>query len=120
MKTRCKAGDLVLVVHDIGDCTDNTGRIVRVRGPLSFQRDYKKHCWLIEPVVQTPYAVEWRGEVSRYVVSFSHLVEHPDGWLMPIGRNPDDAKGTRAKAKAKRKTRQQPADITASLSGVEA
>jgi hypothetical protein len=87
-KARCKDGDLALVVHDIPECSDNIGRVVKVRGPLLFNRRYRKYCWLIEPVVQHLYAVERRGVVNKGIVLFCDSIEHPDDWLLPIGREP--------------------------------
>jgi hypothetical protein len=84
MKTRCKPGDMALVVRDTPACADNVGRLVRIGGPLAFNRSYRKQCWLIEPVVHRPYAVERRGKARRSIVLFSDRVEHPDCWLVPI------------------------------------
>jgi hypothetical protein len=76
-KTRYKDSDLALIVHDIPECSDNIG-----------------HCWLIEPIAQNLYAVERRGVVSRTIAVFCVLIEHPDDWLLPMGRKPAGQEAT--------------------------
>jgi len=102
MKTRCKDGDIALVVHDIPECAQNIGRLVRLSGPLCFNREYRKHCWLVQPLAPTPYAVDYKGEVRRFVVLFRHLVEHPDDWMIPVGRHPERADQSRRRAPRRR------------------
>lgn len=92
MKMRCKDGDLALVIHDEETCRENIGKLVRVRGPLGYNRRIKQYCWLIEPVKADP----WRcinNQVQPYlrVVSFASQVEHPDNWLLPINSEICDA-----------------------------
>jgi hypothetical protein len=101
MKTRCKPGDLALVVFDTPACADNVGRVVRVQGPLAFNCAYDKHCWLVEPVVQSPYAVEEKAGVRRAVVLFDHRIEHPDSWLVPIARRSPKARAAKLQLQQK-------------------
>jgi hypothetical protein len=101
-KTRCKDGELALVIHDIPECAENIGRIVLLSGPLTLNREHRKQCWLVEPVVKRLYAFECEGAVRRRVVLFRDLVEHPDDWLMPIGRDPEFSKGNARRSRRPR------------------
>jgi hypothetical protein len=85
MKLRCKSGDLALVTHDEDMCRQNIGKLVRVAGPIEYNRRLKKQCWLIEPVK----AELWQcvtTKVMHYqkIVTFASNLEHPDDWLLPI------------------------------------
>ena len=91
MALKCKAGDLALVVHDEADCHANIGRIVRVRGPVEFNRYYQKPCWLIKPIKRVMWSVSDTGSpVVRMRVNWSHRSEHPDEWLLPIRPDASD------------------------------
>lgn len=85
MHLRCKEGDLALVIHDEECCRDNIGKLVRVAGPMAFNHDLQKNCWLIQPVRRKPWGcVNAKGEAYRKVLTFASNVEHPDDWLLPI------------------------------------
>jgi hypothetical protein len=85
MTLRCKQGDLALVIHEEESCRSNIGKFVRVAGPVDFNPILKKHCWLIEPVNQTPWCcINLKEELFERVVTFADRVEHPDEWLLPI------------------------------------
>jgi len=85
MQLRCKPGDLALVIHDEEICRQNIGKLVRVAGPLGYNRRLKKMCWLIEPVKAEPWQCITRkdGHQQR-IVTFANNMEHPDDWLLPI------------------------------------
>lgn len=89
MTLRCKEGDLALIVYDEPECAANIGKLVEVRGPLMFNSDYQKHCWLIRPVQEGTWRVERLGKVYDETVDWHHLVEHPDAWMMPIRPSQD-------------------------------
>jgi len=70
-----------------------------VSGPIYYNRNYPKDCWLIEPVNPAAYAVDCSdGCVRRYVVYFKDKVEHPDAWMVPMGLDPSRTKRSRRKS----------------------
>ena len=85
--TRCRPGDLALVIHDEPCCASNIGRFVEVDGPLELNLDLNLPCWLIRPVVRAPYAVTDEKGCSFRLVDWGSLVEHPDAWLLPVRRD---------------------------------
>jgi hypothetical protein len=85
MKLRCKSGDLALVIHDEDICQQNIGKLVRVAGPLDYNRRLKRVCWLIEPVKAEPWqCVTPKVQHYQRIVTFANNMEHPDSWLLPI------------------------------------
>ena len=85
MKLRCKSGDLALVIHDEDICRQNIGKLVRVAGPLGYNRRLKKQCWLIEPVkAELWQCLTTKQKHYQRVVTFANNLEHPDDWLLPI------------------------------------
>lgn len=85
MKYRCKPGDLALVTHDEECCKANIGRLVRIAGPIGYNRRLKKKCWLIEPVKSELWScVSVKDKPYQRLVTFASNVEHPDDWLLPI------------------------------------
>ncbi len=85
MLLRCKEGDLALVIHDEESCRANIGKLVRVAGPVEYNKQLKKDCWLIEPVRKELWCcVSIRGVTYQRIVTFASEVEHPDAWLLPI------------------------------------
>jgi hypothetical protein len=94
MKTRCKPGDLALVIHDTSLCESNIGRFVQVRGPLQMNADLQLRCWLIKPVSRCTWRVEETpGQVENQTVFWRSEIEHPDAWLLPI--RPEDVDAER-------------------------
>ncbi len=88
MKFRCKPGDLALVTHDEDCCKGNIGRLVKIAGPIGYNRRLKKKCWLIEPVKPEPwFCVSVKGVPYQKLLTFENKVEHPDDWLLPIDSN---------------------------------
>lgn len=99
MDTRCKPGDLAVVIRDYDGCDDNVGRIVEVRGPLTFC-DYLGPKWLIESKSDHPWRYRERSQiqVTSGRLVFADRVEHPDDWLHPIqGSAAKDVKVSRKK-----------------------
>jgi len=84
MSTRCKPGDLAMIVRDMPGCENNVGRLVAVRGPAAV--DYKGQLtWLITPISAEPYIVDIpsTGEF-RLMEPGESTIEHPDDWMIPI------------------------------------
>jgi hypothetical protein len=102
MDTRCKPGDLAVVTRDYDGCDDNVGRIVVVRGPLTFC-DYLGPKWLIAAKSDHPWLFREgvRIQVTSGRLLFSDDVEHPDGWLHPIRGS--TAKDVKASKRTKRR-----------------
>ena len=87
MITRCKRGDLAIIINETPKCEANIGRIVRARGPFELMTLYNLYCWSIKPidngtllcqsnhVFEDPVAVycEWKN--PKFC---------PDSWLLPI------------------------------------
>ena len=84
MKTRCKPGDLAIIISDVPQCTANIGRVVAVSGPPA--RDKNGHItWLIQPVTPEPYLINtFHDDSVRFMRWQESRIEHPDEWLMPI------------------------------------
>lgn len=101
MATRCKPGDIAIILYDEPECLSNVGRLVRVHPTLQLNLDLNLACWLIEPLQADPwYVSETDGRITVKVVNVSSQVEHPDVWMLPIkdelpGKN-DCAKEPRA------------------------
>ena len=99
MDTKCKPGDLAIVIRDYDGCDDNVGRIVEVRGLLTFS-DCLGPKWLIEARSDHPWQFREgsRIQVTSGRLLFSDYVEHPDGWLHPIrGSTAKDVKVSKRK-----------------------
>lgn len=85
MNLRCKDKDIALVLYDLPECLGNVGKLVRISGPAEYNRSYRLRCWLIEPLGNETWWVEWgQGDFRFQSVRFSDRVEHPDRWLLPI------------------------------------
>ena len=84
MSTRCKPGDLAIIVQDVPGCEDNIGRVVAVRGPSAV--DYKGQLtWLITPLSDEPYIVDMPDiQGFRVMHPDEDQIEHPDDWMVPI------------------------------------
>lgn len=89
MNTRCKPGDLAIILYDVPSCTANIGRVVKVHGPLAIDR--AGHLtWLIMPVTDTPYLEnDWDGNCIGAMRRGELYLEQPDAWMLPI--RPDEA-----------------------------
>lgn len=82
-RLRCKDGDLALVIIDTPGCIRNVGRFVRVSGPVLWNAEYSKYCWLIKPVCQGKWYLETAGRIEIVAATYP-FIEHPDCWLLPI------------------------------------
>ena len=85
MNTRCKPGDLAIIIHDVPGCEANIGRVVHVSGPAVV--DYRGYLtWLIMPIDTTePYVIDNIFDDSlRYMDYLENSIEHPDAWMLPI------------------------------------
>lgn len=84
MKTRCRPGDLAIIICDEPGYQENIGRIVEVHGPAR-QVPITGAAWLIVPVTRQPYAVKTKhGKLYDVEIKASDEIEHPDAWMMPI------------------------------------
>lgn len=85
MSTRCKPGDLAIIMYDVPQCASNIGRLVEVSGPSAFNRR-QQITWLIQPVTPEPYLINNRFNGSvRFMAYREGDIEHPDEWMLPIG-----------------------------------
>lgn len=85
MDTRCKPGDIAVILYDEPECLANVGRLVRVHPSLQLNLELNLYCWLIEPLqAEHWYVAEVDGSISVKVVNASSQVEHPDLWMLPI------------------------------------
>lgn len=102
MNTRCKPGDLAIILRDYGGCDSNVGRIVKVHGPVGMC-DFWGPKWLIEATSPEPwYFTEWPAVlVTPGPMTLSDRIEHPDCWMQPI--RPQSAEQGQRVSSAKRK-----------------
>jgi hypothetical protein len=83
MRTKCRMGDLALIINDEPGCEANLGRFVRVCSlPAFFDDRFGLMIWQILPITDTPITsiCEATGEVKPSTWG----IMHPDAWLMPI------------------------------------
>lgn len=86
MKTRCRPGDLAMIINEDPGYEENIGRIVSVHGPL--RKDHQLGpMWLIVPLTAHPHAVmSLNGFKQTYQVTLEDSVEHADNWMILIAR----------------------------------
>lgn len=85
MQLICRDGDLALVVQDEDVGVANIGKLVRVKGPMNFNQQLRRVCWLIEPVKAEMWSwTTTAGVLKTGIVAFATNVEHPDAWLSPL------------------------------------
>lgn len=90
MSTRCKSGDLAVILYDVPQCTANIGRIVEVSGPVAIDSNGRR-TWLIQPVTPEPYLINtFHDDSVRFMDYQEYGIEHPDEWMMPIRLDPND------------------------------
>lgn len=91
MQTRCKPGDLAVIINEVPSCAANIGRIVKVDGPPRIN-DRGQVTWLIMPVTDEPYSVndDLTGEFLRFMGPDDNDLEHPDGWMLPVRIDDED------------------------------
>jgi hypothetical protein len=88
MSTRCKPGDLAVIIHDEPGCEANIGKIVRVEGPL-FTSPERGAQWPIRPARARGTWLFLDGVGGLLVKRRNGLrrddeVVHPDAWMTPI------------------------------------
>ena len=85
MQTRCKPGDIAVILYDEPSCLLNVGRLVRIHPTLKLNPSYQLECWLIEPLDPAPWAVsKVDGTVYTKPIGLADEIEHPDAWMLPI------------------------------------
>ena len=84
MSTRCKPGDLAIIMYDVPQCAANIGRVVEISGPAEYDRNGRL-TWLIQPVTAEPYLISTYEEDSVRVMEYPEPgIEHPDEWMQPV------------------------------------
>jgi hypothetical protein len=83
MTTRCKHGDLAIVINDEPGCSSNIGRVVEVIGPCR-PDCLERISWLIRPLTLDLFRYVDRDNSLKYLTRLDHKIRHPDAWLMPI------------------------------------
>ena len=97
MSTRCKPGDLAIIMYDVPQCAANIGRVVEISGPAEYNRDGRL-TWLIRPVTPDPYLIHTRHDGTVRVMKYPEPgIEHPDEWMSPVHQRsaPDRAEAGR-------------------------
>lgn len=95
MRTRCKDGDLAIIIKDEPGCEANLGRFMRVHGPKEVHAVLGP-VWPTMPVTGAP--VPFRNPFGRVEpANRLHSIRRPDAWLLPIR-----ARKSRAKPKARK------------------
>jgi hypothetical protein len=93
MTTRCKPGDIALIIREDVGCEANIGRLVHVRGPEEINKRGQL-TWLITPVDEDTLWCVGDGKGGTYVMPKGDLtVEHPDAWMTPVKQSEDNAQG---------------------------
>jgi hypothetical protein len=84
MSTRCKPGDLAIIMYDVPQCMTNIGRVVEISGPAEYDR-HGRLTWLIQPVTADPYLIHNSQDDSVTVMGYPEPgIEHPDEWMQPV------------------------------------
>ncbi len=91
MTTRCKNGDIAIVLRDSPGCEGNVGRLVEVRGPTSTNCYPGLVSWYIRQIGDHGlwFIAEADGRITQEKLTWSSRVFHPDAWLLPIRPAPD-------------------------------
>lgn len=86
MTTRCKNGDVAIVLRDSPGCEANIGRLVEVRGPCSSSCYPGMVSWWIKQIDRNAKwcVFETDGSITMEWLTWSSKVQHPDTWLLPI------------------------------------
>ena len=87
MTSRCKPGDLAIIIRDTSKCDSNIGCLVRVSGPAEINQRGQL-AWLIQPDTYRPYIIEEYGGAVYVMEPGDNNIEHPDEWMLPI--RPED------------------------------
>jgi hypothetical protein len=83
MNTRCKLGDLAIVIQEYPGCEDNVGRLVEITGHAHVNR-YQQLTWLIQPVSLEPWLIIDIDGSLRFMRFKESGIEHPDAWMAPL------------------------------------
>jgi hypothetical protein len=84
MSTRCKPGDLAIIMYDVPQCTANIGRVVEISSPAEYDR-HGRLTWLIQPVTPEPYLINTNHDDSVRVMGYPEPgIQHPDEWMTPV------------------------------------
>jgi hypothetical protein len=84
MSTRCKPGDLAIIMYDVPQCMTNIGRVVEISGPAEYDR-HGRLTWLIQPVTPEPYLIHTSHDDTVRVMGYPEPgIEHPDEWMQPV------------------------------------
>ena len=84
MTLRCKDGDIALVTREEPGCEFNIGKLVRVAGPVSKNKQ-DLSSWFIEPLERRLWwCLSPVGELECRMATFNCRIKHPDAWLLPI------------------------------------
>lgn len=87
MSTRCKPGDIAVIVEDFPEREKNIGRLVAIRGPSAIN-EMGQITWLITPLTDEPYIVNTRTPRRFRLMSlWQPNIEHPDSWMTPINQS---------------------------------
>ena len=89
MTTRCKDGDIAIIINETPLCAGNLGRIVHVRGPYQYIDILGLHGWIIKPVNNQKLWVQLRRDASKAVLERIYWNNPrclPDEWLLPLKR----------------------------------
>ena len=89
MTTRCKDGDIAIIINETSLCAGNLGRIVRVRGPYQYIDTLDLHGWVIKPVDNQKMWIQLRRDPPKAL--FDRVYWNtprclPDAWLLPLRR----------------------------------
>jgi hypothetical protein len=87
MTTRCKHGDIAIIINETPQCTGNIGRLVHVRGPYMYLNILQKFGWVIKPVGGKKLWVQLRSNVDHPVLEKIYWNNPrciPDAWLLPL------------------------------------
>jgi len=84
--TRCRAGDLAIVVHEDLRCAHNLGRLVQVTAPAQPTTDAGAPCWRLRPVHAARWAAVAPGarRARLHRVNGHRVWQLPDAWLWPL------------------------------------
>ena len=82
MNTKCKVGDLALIIRYELGCEANIGRLVNIIKFNGTRLD-KGQIWEIYPVDGASMMFIERDRITL-VCGDAKDIEHPDAWLMPI------------------------------------
>lgn len=86
MTTRCKKGDIAIILRDSPGCEANVGRMVEVRGPNRSSTYPGMVTWSIRQIDRKSmwFVMEVNKCITQEWLTWQSGVVHPDAWLLPI------------------------------------